>query len=308
MNIYKKIRRIIPFGIVLKKISDNDYPRKIYKSEETNQIIKNLLNSDKPIMISRIGSVELNCISHYWKKRKNRKKKKEYPNHIYKTAKNNAGIFPVNTKILDKFSEKFINCIANTDALGVWNNKFEEYISAHFCSNAILIEHGAMPPFFHINPWSYLLKNKKILFIHPFEKTIKKQYKKRNKLFKNKKILPSFKLSVLKAVQSNADAIPDFKNWFKAYDFMCNKIDKMNFDIAIIGAGSYGLPLASYIKTKGKKAVHLGGSTQLLFGIKGKRWDDKKRKDNALYNEYWTRPLSEEAPTNYKKIEKGCYW
>ena len=75
------------------------------------------------------------------------------------------------------------------------------------------------------------------------------------------------------------------------------------FDIAIIGCGAYGMPLAAYCKQIGKKAVHLGGATQLLFGIKGKRWDNY-----SLYNDYWVRPLESETPRNAGKIESGCYW
>ena len=52
------------------------------------------------------------------------------------------------------------------------------------------------------------------------------------------------------------------------------QIDKEDFDICLIGAGAYGFPLAAYVKRKGKKAVHLGGALQLLFGIKGSRWED----------------------------------
>jgi hypothetical protein len=37
--------------------------------------------------------------------------------------------------------------------------------------------------------------------------------------------------------------------------------------------------------------VHLGGATQRLFGIRGKRWDERPFFQN-LYNEHWTRPLA----------------
>ena len=36
------------------------------------------------------------------------------------------------------------------------------------------------------------------------------------------------------------------------------KIDKIDFDVAIIGCGAYGIFLADYIKSLGKKAIHLG--------------------------------------------------
>lgn len=77
--------------------------------------------------------------------------------------------------------------------------------------------------------------------------------------------------------------------------------------IAIIGCGAYGLPLAAYVKSLGKKAVHLGGATQILFGIKGRRYD-KQPFYQSLYNEYFVRPKSEERPQNYLKFVYGDYW
>lgn len=64
---------------------------------------------------------------------------------------------------------------------------------------------------------------------------------------------------------------------------------KIDFDIALIGCGAYGMPLASFIKGMGKQAVHLAGWTQILFGIKGKRWDDLPYV-SKFYNNAWVRP------------------
>jgi hypothetical protein len=53
----------------------------------------------------------------------------------------------------------------------------------------------------------------------------------------------------------------------------------------------------------GKSAIHLGGEMQLLFGIKGKRWENSN-----IYNSAWTRPDPEDTPINANSIEDGCYW
>lgn len=71
------------------------------------------------------------------------------------------------------------------------------------------------------------------------------------------------------------------------------------------------MPLAGYIKEElHKKAIHLGGGTQLLFGIKGRRWqvDYKNSCYRDLFNEYWVSPDESERPQNFNKIEGGCYW
>ena len=55
---------------------------------------------------------------------------------------------------------------------------------------------------------------------------------------------------------------------------MENEIDKHDYEVCLIGCGAYGLPLAAHVKKQGKKAIHIGGALQLLFGIMGKRWID----------------------------------
>ena len=79
--------------------------------------------------------------------------------------------------------------------------------------------------------------------------------------------------------------------------------------VALIGAGAYGLPLAAHVKKLGKKAIHVGGGLQLLFGIKGSRWEnDPGYGLGEILNEHWVKPLPEECPSHAKSIEGGCYW
>ena len=111
----------------------------------------------------------------------------------------------------------------------------------------------------------------------------------------------------IKSVQSNANVKPQYETWFDALDNMQNEILKKDFDIAIIGAGAYGLPLAAFVKGIGKQAIHMGGATQILFGIKGTRWDTIPE-INKYYNEFWTRPSEQETPKDYKIVEGGSYW
>ena len=88
---------------------------------------------------------------------------------------------------------------------------------------------------------------------------------------------------------------------------MNNEIDKIEFDIAIIGAGAYGLSLAAHIKRSGRKAIQLGGATQILFGIRGHRWETHPIISN-FFNEHWINPNEGEIPNGYKNVENGCYW
>jgi hypothetical protein len=209
--------------------------------------------------------------------------------------------------MLDRFCVLFLDAIRHVDGMGIWHNPFEDMVLKKFCPKAELFPLSGIEPYYHKNPWSIILAGKKVLVIHPFEDSIKNQYSNRSKLFRNEEILPEFRLVTLKSVQSIAGNATKYENWFEALESMKTQMEKIDFDIAIIGAGAYGLPLAAYAKIMGKQAVHMGGATQILFGIKGKRWDDMEQ-ISRLYNDYWIRPSDSEKPVNTHKVEDGCYW
>jgi hypothetical protein len=250
-------------------------------------------------MVCRFGSVEL--IATREMNKVLNKKKKFNPND-FKHMESNAGFFPIDYANMKKFHTEMLNAMQIIDVLGSW--RLEETYFKNKLKNSIKIQLSDLFPPNHNPPWTNSLKNKKVLVIHPFEKTIQSQYKKHEKLFEDKDLLPKFELKTIKAVQS-IGGNKKFKDWFEALNYMKKKINSVDFDIALIGCGAYGLPLAAHVKKIGKQAIHLGGSTQLLFGIKGKRWDEIYP---DLYNKYWVRPLEEERPKLYKKVEDGCYW
>ncbi len=126
-------------------------------------------------------------------------------------------------------------------------------------------------------------------------------------LFKNN-CLPTFEqISFIKAVQSSANEKTNFNTWIEALNFMKEEIDKVDFDVAILGCGAYAMPLGSYIKDKGKIAIVMAGVTQLLFGIRGTRWDSQIQYTN-LYNDLWVKPSENETPKNKTVVEGGSYW
>ena len=175
----------------------------------------------------------------------------------------------------------------------------------------------ALEPYWAIEPWTRALEGKKVLVIHPFASLIESQYaEKRELLFQDKRVLPSFELKTLQAVQSIGGE-SDFKDWFEALDWMNSCMDATDYDIALIGCGAYGFPLAAHAKRMGKQSVHLGGALQLLFGIRGKRWDDPsygvpvfgvQNMYKRLFNEAWVYPTENMQPKSADKVEGGCYW
>lgn len=221
----------------------------------------------------------------------------------------NAGVFPYGKEMAYRFGMLMKEISVEADILAVHKAPMSNYLVDNICrKDIILTSLPNIEPYYFDKPWTSSLKGKRVLVIHPFEKTIWSQYQRREKLFANPDILPEFELRTLKAVQTIAGEKDDrFQDWVEALYFMRDKALSIDFDVAILGCGAYGFPLAALLKRAGKQAIHLGGATQILFGIKGGRWDTHPV-ISKLYNEYWVRPDTSEVPRKAKDIENACYW
>ena len=283
-----------------------------YKNKKTldrtqaQDAIKTFILEGKPALISRFGSVEAQTtadaigVSLGVKRHMNKK--------CLQKIRMNAGVFPYGEETAMRFAEISREAAKQVDILGEWKTSMQSYLINCICPDTtMLTKLGCLEPYTSPTPWSAALRGKKVLVIHPFKETIEKQYKKRELLFENPDVLPEFELFVLKAVQTIAgEEDARFQDWFEALDYMYEEAMKIDFDVAIIGCGAYGMPLGAMLKQRGKTVIHLGGVTQLLFGIKGARWDNQSLA--RFYNEHWVRPSESETPAGAHKIEGACYW
>jgi hypothetical protein len=294
-------------------------PDCIHASDVAAEKIAELLNSPKPALIARFGSTELNCIANYLGVRQDGKpwlgfiqgnaQQWWWNEKIIQQMNICAGFFPAQITEVEKFCRLMLNDIPQVDLLGSWLPN--EKLFADVLTAAEKVDLELLNPYFSRTPWTQALEGKKVLVIHPFANTIESQYKKRELLFKNN-LLPAFELKTIKAVQSIAGEKTEFETWFDALDHMKAQMDAIDYDICLIGCGAYGFPLAAHAKRKGKKGFHLGGSLQLLFGIRGKRWENPNYNPDynfsLLMNEHWIKPDEEERPKDASKVEGGCYW
>lgn len=290
--------------------ADGEYGTRVMSPADGAARAREVLEAGAPAMVARFGSTEMACCTFCVRWRRGRLLPLPYLRQIRTAAWTNSGIFPTDDAALDRFCEFYLSRLRLVDVLGVWFNPGEDRIVRQFCPQARLVQLEALNPLLHEVPWSATLAGKRVLVIHPFASTIERQYRERREsLFANPNVLPKFELLTLKAVQTIGGDSAGFASWFDALASMLEQVRAMEFDVAVIGAGAYGLPLAAAIKEMGRQAVQLGGQTQLLFGIRGRRWETESPDDIApLMNEYWVRPSTEETPTNADAVEGGCYW
>ena len=292
-----------PIGIAKRRLH-----LKLHKNEridilEFNRWLSQRILESRPTAVVRFGETEMRSLKKYAINKAFGLKLK-YSKECTRLCQH-AGFFPDNEKLIEKYCKYNIENLDQVDAIGVWDLPMERYYIKRYMSAPIQTELGNLEPYYCEEPWSKALEGKKVLVVHPFDQSIKQQYEQnRDRIFGNKDILPQFELLSYKAVQSMGGT-PDgnYKDWFQALDTMEREISELNFDVAIVGCGAYGLPLTLRIKKMDKIAIHLGGATQMLFGVYGKRWENSE-----YINEFWIRPNEDEKSRNYAMIEHGCYW
>lgn len=288
-----------------KNVLHTKYEKKVHSAVDGNKMIKEYIRKGIPFAAVRLGGTEIRTIADTIYS--------QYKLPIFglnqRTLKRIctlSGFFPATKENVKSFSKLYLEMLPCVDILCVWDCFMQGYFAKNFAEQAELTTLYALEPYYFDLPWSSELKGKKVLVIHPFAKTIAKQFIQKEKIFKNAEVLPDMQLMTLKAVQSLGGK-SNFNSWFEALEWMYSEAMKMEFDIALIGCGAYGLPLAIKFKKAGKQAIQIGGALQLLFGIKGKRWESKPEAAK-LFNENWVRPDESERPETANSVEGACYW
>jgi len=228
-----------------------------------------------------------------------------------------SGIYPVTTEGLKAFASVYVESLKSLegpDLLATFPNirSAEMSVFPKTVSDTVrIVHHRSLEPYYIPDkPWSRCLLGKTVLIIHPFRDSIECQLRRASDLFPGTTILPNFSTKFVKMFQCLGGSKCPHRNWQETLRATMELIDGVgHFDVAIIGAGSYSLPLAVYCKQKkGAAAIVMGGSSQLLFGLKGRRWDTHPILRN-LYNGAWIYPLGVDTPSDAGTIEQGGpYW
>jgi len=286
--------------------------------KESNKYIIDLINKNEPFFISRLGGEITNSYNYVIEKKL-----------FYSPSLNrNAGIYHKTVLDIEKYYQLYYSSVMISNAISVFITlpdikKYEEYFMNNIGKPGLIYQ--VLEPFYIIleneKPWSHYLLGKKVLVVSPFVDSFQKQISNNFKMFKNKDkdnkdnnendiFLPNQEFVFYKSFNTLAGNHVH-RNWIETFNIMCQDIEKLEFDIALVSCGGYGLPLCNFIKTNMKKsAIYVGGGLQLLFGVIGKRWLSNQTilkiiKEN---NTQFIRPSDDEIVKNVGIVEGGCYW
>lgn len=325
----KFLNSLAPFGLrheVAKRYPPFDWYRSKQVSRQINHdnadmYIVDLLKTQKPALIGRLGGTEARFIGAYMKLVRNSKfgvslgigqklsgQWKKRDREVF----TNAGFYHDSIEEVQEFCKLYQDALIDTDIQGVWGVAFTWVESLYFDSQKTrAIPVGFTAPWvepygFDSEPWSLELEGKKVLVISGFSDSIEKQHKRITSVFPNTKY-PTFSLQTIKAPLVAGQRCDDGQSWHELLQDMKNQMMKIDFDVALISAGAFSYPLAHFAKEIGKIGIHCGGGLQLFFGIMGNRWNNSPEVLKFV-NDSWVRPSADERPKNAEAIENACYW
>jgi hypothetical protein len=283
------------------------WPRPVLGNAAGNAWIAQLFRSRTPCAIAKLGSVELAAIRvgasgrgrdgvcRIWGRRGE-------DLHV------NAGVFPPTPEEFTRACDTMVEALHDLDGVGVWYNRGEAAMLRRQAPHATCVAMRALEPYYHQTPWSAALAGRRVVVLSPFAASIERQYAQREGLWtQHDAVLPAFTLSTVRVPLSAALAPPAFPDWHASLTDLTARMLASGADVALIGAGAWSIPLAARAKRAGMQAIHLGGATQLLFGIRGRRWDDHPE-ISRFFTPAWSRPAVDERPPEVARVEGGCYW
>ena len=267
-----------------------------------NEKIKQAILECKPEIFGKIGGIEA---SHLYQFLMTGLPKLVRDNTLYV----NAGIFCEDDFDLREWCIEYIKAIKNVDYMLQWcpEQGDQTVIQSIWQGKELFFDFAGLEPFtLGQDGWHNYLSDKTLLVIAPFKDTILKQVEKYPLLWNGSMVK---EVKIVKSPYSEALTGKKPIKWQNKLDKMLDDINDIGeFDVATVGCGGFSLLVCDYIKSLGKPSIHLGGGNQLLFGIRGKRWDASFAKYDWYGTKDWIRPITEEIPQYNNLVEGGCYW
>lgn len=281
--------------------------------EEKAKIICDLFKQNKPFLIGRNGTIEIEALDKYL----NNVPITFLDAHLLEL---NAGIFPEN--LFEDYFINYMEALKNVDIMAEgWYERLksaEQKILNNLNPNRSKVLFRNLEPYY-VKPdlrWTQYLDGKRVAIINAFAETCESQtYISKGIWLENADtLLPSNTVWVPirtyfspKLAGGVADWPSHIKSWKDAVQYTVERVLNEGCEIAIIGCGGLGMIIGHELKKKGLQCIVMGGAIQILFGIKGGRWKNHEIISN-FFNKSWVSPSDTCKPNNSKLIENNCYW
>ena len=262
-------------------------------------IKKAIQDASGGLLVGRFGTIEFDVL---WTKG-------SIPDML-PVLERNAGVFG-DSKNIKNWCTEYEAAIRDTDILATgWYEPMrlrEEKFLQGFTGKQVTLR--SLEPYYWPAEaqWSRVIKGK-VCVVSSFAKSILEQVKK--------DIFPGMFAGVeWSAVRTGyapslalgrASWAEDPSSWEDCVKGVVDEVLAINPRVVIIGCGGLGMIIGARLKAAGKICLVLGGATQVLFGIKGKRWATHEL--SKFWGPHWVWPDASETPGGASQVERGCYW
>jgi len=306
---------IIPKSSLPYSIHDNSLFKLKYNHHHSNiklfEYITKKLTNNEPFVIPRVSTIET-CYAVY---PIDTSSVKFFNSNIY-TMKNNAGIKLTSIQSIAKYSTMYLEAFKSCELYGAWSpydSVYRSIKSAHELLDEQFKDKDTFYPeaydiynYIYSTPWTFALSGKKILIVSNFYKSIEEKISIRKEIY-GVDLFPECEILTICPPQTQGTN-PSLEFDIELAKFT-EKLDLLDYDIALVSCGGYGSLVCAHIFKSGKSAIYIGGCLQMYWGILGNRWfKDRPDVIRLFMNKHWSRAKESEKPSNYKNIENSCYW
>ena len=222
----------------------------------------------------------------------------------------NDGMYHNDLDQLKEILHLYSSSFASTDTLACFPrlcvNEQQHYLNKY--KHIDVIHNRSLESFYtQSNRWTKCLKGRRVLVATSMTDSI--QHQLDNKNLPTDIWHPETNFIMYRTYNTLANN-HTHSSCLETLDIMKQEISDIEFDVALLSCGGYGMPLCDHIKrVMNRSAIYIGGCMQLLFGVLGARWVNSEPAKTIL-NGYknFIRPLESDRIENYERVEQGCYW
>jgi hypothetical protein len=231
----------------------------------------------------------------------------------------NAGIFPAEPTFIEDWVSDYKDAAEEADVMAVSWFKPLAALEWNYIQKinplAKKIPLRSLEPYYTASPWISCLAGKRVAVVSSFAETMKSQANHFDKIWPETlstslcQVEWTFVRSYYSPVlaQGHCEWPEPIQSWQDAVEYLEKQVLESGVEIALLGCGGLAMPLAARLMKKGVIVVVMGGAIQVLFGIRGRRWE-QHLVISGFYNEAWVYPVQEEVPRGAEQVEGGCYW
>ena len=230
-----------------------------------------------------------------------------------------AGIYPTSPRFARDFVTRYVSDLRTLDAIGLFGTRIERELAKwHGLPGALMpykrMEPDRSSPANDAACYLPLFRGRRMLIVAPFadllrdrakQDTFERVWSRTGKRWFHPAHVDSveFPYGFDPATQARFPTALDLRDW------ICSRIDALDFDVALIAAGGIAIPIAAHVKRSGRIGISLGGHLQVLFGVLGQRRRSRESWAQRYFNDAWIDMPERYRPPNWQQLtDGGAYW